>query len=398
MAPQPFESRVKPEVAPKPPKQNIITFTSSVRGSKAPLGESFDLSKRADDKDSFKRRCPHCRAMIRVKPGEGKDSCPICGGKVIPEKKETPGLRKVLDQAKSAFKEGDKKLALELYTIALVQAPENKEAQFYLQKLQRGKGVAKRTVPKGDARNISFIQTEVSRFDQLLQGGIPAGDQVLFKGPAFCGKDLLYDRIMATTLHHGIPVIYVSSNRAMKEVMLGIIRQVPDFKNYNQEGLVRMYDLFSKHKDGRVLKEGHRIFNIEDQEDFKRFQKDLVFLMEELVREYHGGVMILNSLSPLITRADQNDLMKFLQVLIARSKSYRFTNILDMAMGVHPETIENSVEYLMDGIIEFRELDQKRSLRLKGFKHPVMSRDWVEYRFDEGEFKIVGSFQEERIL
>lgn len=398
MAPRASMPAPTPEMAPPPPRQNIITFTHSIRGSKAPLGESFDLSKRDDEKEPYKRRCPHCRAMIRVRPGEGKDSCPICGGMVAVEKKETPGLRKVLDQAKSAFKEGDRKLALELYTIALVQSHDNKEAQFYLQKLQHGKTGGKRAVPKGDARNMAFIQTTVSRFDQLLQGGIPSGDQVLFKGPAFCGKELLYDKIMGSTLHHGIPVIYVSSNRAMKEVMLGIIRQVPDFRNYNQEGLVRMYDLFSKHRDGRVLKEGHRIFNIEDREDFGRFQKDLVFLMEELVREYNGGVMILNSLSPLITRADQRDLMKFLQVMIARSKSYRFTNILDMAAGVHPESVENSVEYLMDGIIEFRELDQKRTLKLKGFKHPVMSRDWVEYRFDDNDLRIVGSFQEERIL
>ena len=75
--------------------------------------------------------------------------------------------------------------------------------------------------------------------------------------------------------------------------------------------------------------------------------------------------MIINSLSPLITQVDQNDLMKFLQVLIARSKSYKFTNILDMAAGVHPESVENSIEYLMDGIIEFRERDNRNSLRLK---------------------------------
>jgi KaiC/GvpD/RAD55 family RecA-like ATPase len=284
-----------------------------------------------------------------------------------------------------------------MYSIALAQSPDNKEAQFYLQKLHHKTG-QKRTVPQGDARTIAYVQTQITRLDQLLHGGIPSGSQVLLKGPAFCGKELVFDKIMASTLSQGIPVIYVSSNRAMKEVMRGIIVQVPEFKTFNKEGMVRMYDLFTKHTDGRILKEGHRIFNIEDREDFKRFQTDLVFLMEELVQQYHGGVMILNSLSPLINQVDQNDLMKFLQVLIARSKSYRFTNVMDMAVGMHQESMENSVEYLMDGIIEFRENENRNTLRLKGFRHGVISRDWVEYRHTDTDLKLVGSFQEERIV
>ncbi len=398
--PEPPRQSAPPPEAPKPPpkRSNIITLTSTVRGGKAPLGESFDLTKKDPPQGSFKRRCPHCRALIRVRPGEGKDSCPICGGKVVTEKHETPGLRRVLDQAKIAFKEGDRKTASELYTIALAQSPENKEAIFYLQKLQHKDGARTSKPMRGDARNITHITTSIGRFDQLLKGGIPVGSQVLLKGPAFCGKEVVLDKVMATTLAHGIPVIYVSSNRAMKEVMQGIIAQVPQFKEHNKNGLVRMYDLFSKHRDGMVLKEGHRIFNIEVREDFKKFQEDLVYLMEELVQQYHGGVMIINSLSPLITQTDQNDLMKFLQVLIARSKSYRFTNILDMAAGVHTESIQNSVEYLMDGIIEFKEQDARNSMRIKGFRDSVLSRDWIDYRHGDGEFSLVGSFQEERIL
>ncbi|MGA1820582.1 MAG: ATPase domain-containing protein [Thermoplasmatota archaeon] len=392
------EVQMPPEPRPKVQEtRNIITFTSHVRDNKKPLDESFDLTKRDQGASGIKRRCPHCRAMIMVRPEEGRDTCPICGGKVIKDKLETPGLRRLLDQGKSAYKDGDVAAAAELYKLVLVQSPENKEAQFYLQKMQH-QTIDRRPIAKGDARNIAFIQTTITRLDQLLHGGIPSSSQVLLKGPAFSGKEVVFDKIMAASLSNGIPVIYVSSNRAMKEVMRGIIRQVPDFKRYNQEGLVRMYDLFSKHSDGKILKEGHRIFNIEDREDFKRFQSDIVFMMEELVQQYHGGVLLINSLSPLINQVELNDLMKFLQVVIARSKSYRFTNILDMAAGVHTETVENSIEYLMDGIIEFKELEHRKSLRLKGFRHGVLTRDWIDYKHSDSDMQLVGSFQEERII
>ncbi len=372
---------------------NMITLTTSIRSKNRPLGESFDLTQK--DGASFKKRCPHCRALIRLHPTEGKNTCPICGRDLIEKKKDSPALRKILDQARSAFKDDDKDTAKELYTIALAQAPDNKEAMFYLRKLQHKMGGKEAS---GDARNISSISTGSERLDQLMTGGIQVGYQVLLKGPAFCGKEVLMDKIMASALKKGLPVIYVSSNRAMKEVMKGIITQTPDFKSYNQQGLVRMYDLFSKHRDGRVLKEGHRIFNIEVREDFKKFQEDMVSLLEELVREYHGGLMIINSLSPLITQVDQTDLMKFMQMLIARSKSYRFTNILDMAAGVHSESVENSVEYLMDGIIEFKEQDNKNQLKLKGFKNKALTRDWVDYRHSDADITLIGSFMEERIL
>ncbi|MBN1539023.1 MAG: hypothetical protein JW939_02680 [Candidatus Thermoplasmatota archaeon] len=397
-----METSSKVETGPEPDHaareaRNIISFTSYVRDTKKPLGESFDLTKKEGANGSFPKQCPRCGARMVFSPEEGGGTCPNCGEKMSPEEEGTPDIRKLLDRARSAFKVGNRNTATELYTIVLSMSPRNKEAQFYLQKLHHGpKG--KKPVIKADARNIDFIQSLIPRLDQLLHGGVPSGSQVLLKGPAFSGKEVVLDKLMACSLSQGIPVIYVSSNRAMKEVMHGIIRQVPEFRMYNQEGLVRMYDLFSKHMDGRVLKEGHRIFNIEDREDFKRFQMDLVSLMEELVSEFHGGVLLINSLSPLISRTDPGDLMKFLQVLIARSKSYRFTNILDMATGVHPESMENSIEYLMDGILEFRERDNRKSLRLKGFRHGVLSRDWIDYRHTDIDFHLVGPFQEERIL
>ncbi len=377
---------------PKPPE--MITFSHSIRGDSRPLDRSFDLTKKEPVKPSM-RRCLHCRSLIKLDPARGRTACPVCGRKMATDAKDSPAIRKILDMAKISYKNGETAEALELYLAVKEQSPGNREALFYIQKLR---SMGKERISPKDMRDISFLTSESPRLDQLLGGGIGVGDTVLVQGPPFCGKEVLLDQIMASALKKGVPVIYVSSNRAMKEVMRGIIKKLPDFKRYNHDGMVRMYDLFSKHNDDRILKEGHRIFNIEEREDFLRFQNDLVFVQEELVKIYHGGLLIINSLSPLISQVDQQDLMKFLQVLIARSKSYRFTNILDMAAGVHPESIVNSVEYLMDGIMEFRELDMKNTIRLKGFTQNIMSRDRVEYVQSDDKIRIVGSFMEERIL
>ena len=411
MALPPVEERPRvvepPPQAPPPEKPStrssipsspatMITLTSHIRDSSRPLEHSFDLSGRKEhEAGAFNKRCPHCSSLIKVNPETGRDSCPVCGKRIVPSKIETTELRKILDMAREAFKVGNRKLARELYASAIARSPDCKEAHFYMQKLDRSCTPGR---ARADIMNLQFIKSNVTRLDQMLNGGFEVGSQVLLKGPAFSGKEVMLDQIMAWALKTGLPVIYVSSNRAMKDVMTGIIRQLPDFKNYNQEGMVRMYDLFSKHKDPMVLKEGHRIFNIDDREDFKRFQEDLISVQEELVSMYQGGLLIMNSLSPLINQVDDTDLKKFLQVLIAKSKGYRFTNILDMASGVHQDNIVNSVEYLMDGIVEFREQESKYSVRLRGFKQGVKSRDWVEYILEDGVMRLIGSYSAERIL
>jgi KaiC/GvpD/RAD55 family RecA-like ATPase/DNA-directed RNA polymerase subunit RPC12/RpoP len=379
---------------PDPGKSSMITFQSRVRGTETPLGESFDLKKK--DKPT-RMRCSSCNSLIKVNMKGEKNRCPICGSNVKTGVEVPPAVRAILDQAKSAYKDGENEKARELYKIALQQDPKNKEATFFLRKMKHtGKKTMKRASSL-DSRDIHRISTGVPRLDQMVQGGLQVGFQLLLKGPAFCGKDVLMDHIMASSLRLGFPVIYVSSNRAMKDVMKGIIRHVPDFKRFNKEGKVRMFDLFSKHDQEHVLKEGHRIFNIEKKDDFNRFRTDLMNVQEDLVKEYGGGVIIINSLSPLVTQVEQGDLMKFMQMLIARSKGYRFTNVTDLASGIHSDNVVNSVEYLMDGIVEFKEKDDRFFLRLKGFQQNLVTKDWIEYGFSKGGLDLFGSFTEERI-
>ncbi len=390
--PTPQEPVCEPDMGTVGRPSDIITLRTSVRGER-PLSRSFDLVQKGEE-DRTMRRCPSCNAQIKLRSNQGLTKCPLCGGKIVVEGREPEGLRKILDIAKEAYKGGNISLAKDLYSRVLASSPNNKEALFYSQKL--GKGI--KPSCRVDLSKIKFLALGNQRLDSLLKGGIEIGNQVLIKGPPFCGKELIIEMLLASSLRKGLPVIYVSSSRAMKEVVKGITEALPEFKEYNRDGMVRMFDLFSRHSDDMVLKEGHRIFNIQDKADFLRFQNDLIMVQEEFIRTYGGGVLIISSLSPIINQADQTDLMKFLQVLIARSKSYNFTNLYDLAVNVHPEEITNSVEYLMDGIAEFKEKDGKYSLRLKGFKQGIVTKDWIDYSYHGRNLVLTSSFHEQRIL
>jgi KaiC/GvpD/RAD55 family RecA-like ATPase len=97
-------------------------------------------------------------------------------------------------------------------------------------------------------------------------------------------------------------------------------------------------------------------------------------------------------------KVDKVSHQKFIQTLIARSKGYRFTNIFDMASGIHDDSMMNAVEYMMDGIVDFREQDNRYSLRVRGLNQGVLTRDWIDYSFNDRGFDLSGSFTEERIV
>ena len=96
---------------PPPPKpSSMITLTSSVRGS-APLGASFDLKQR--EAETTKRsRCPKCKNLITMHKGITK--CPICSTTLSTKEDISDGMRVLIDQARSAIKEGNKGKAKEL--------------------------------------------------------------------------------------------------------------------------------------------------------------------------------------------------------------------------------------------------------------------------------------------
>ncbi|MDG6225463.1 MAG: RAD55 family ATPase [Candidatus Thermoplasmatota archaeon] len=376
---------------------SMITLTSTIRDGVNPLSTSFDLEKPVSDQ---RTRCPTCRSLVRFDPSSGKDRCPVCGNRI--SRSECSGeVRALIDRARQSQKSGDLLGAKGILQDVIVKEPGNKEAQFFLQRVNHAlssKGLGGTRPTTLDPRELSSFGTGVPRLDQLIRGGIPVGSQVLLKGPAFCGKEVLIEHMVSSALRSGFPLIYVSSNRAMKDVLKGILRRTPDFKNFNRDGRVRMYDLFTRQEGQQVLRDGHRLFNLEHEGDFKKFHEDLLFVQEELVKEFGGGLMVINSLSPILNHIPEISVQKLIQTILARSKGYRFTNVFDIASGIHSESTVNSIEYLMDGIIDLREIDNRRSLRIRGLSQGVLTRDWVDYSYSERGIDLFGSFSEERIV
>lgn len=391
----PHEEELKP-----PSRSSMITLTTTIRDGVKPLSTSFDLDKPAGERSDQRARCPTCRSLVRFDPSSGKDRCPVCGNRI--SRSECSGeVRALIDRARQSQKSGDLLGAKSILQDVIVKEPGNKEAQFFLQKVNHAlssKGLGGTRPTTLDSRDLSSFGTGVPRLDQLIRAGIPVGSQILLKGPAFCGKEVLIEHMVSSALRSGFPLIYVSSNRAMKDVLKGILRRTPDFKNFNRDGRVRMYDLFTRQEGQQVLRDGHRLFNLEHEGDFKKFHEDLLFVQEELVKEFGGGLMVINSLSPILNHIAETSVQKLIQSILARSKGYRFTNVFDIASGIHSESTVNSIEYLMDGIIDLREIDNRRSLRIRGLSQGVLTRDWVDYSYSERGIDLFGSFSEERIV
>ena len=97
---------------------------------------------------------------------------------------------------------------------------------------------------------------------------------------------------------------------------------------------------------------------------------------------------VIDSLSTLLIYADPSLVVKLIPVIIAKTKEAGFVQILILEEGVHDAKTVSTLNYIADGLIEFKMEEDKRLFRvdrLKGTKH---QRKWNEFEITNKGLKV----------
>ena len=89
---------------------------------------------------------------------------------------------------------------------------------------------------------------------------------------------------------------------------------------------------------------------------------------------------VFDSISTLLIYANPSLVVKFIPVLLAKEKQGGYTNILILEEGVHDAKTVTTLNYVTDGVIEFKMEGDKRFLRISRMKNTKHKRDWVEFK------------------
>jgi KaiC/GvpD/RAD55 family RecA-like ATPase len=97
--------------------------------------------------------------------------------------------------------------------------------------------------------------------------------------------------------------------------------------------------------------------------------------------------VILDSISDLVLYSTPNSVYRFLQILNGVMKSNRAVGMVALEYGLHAPEVNNTVNYIFDGVIEM-DADGSRRIRLVKMAGQIHSLGWVKYDI-EPELRVV---------
>ncbi|MGI0071530.1 MAG: DUF7504 family protein [Thermoplasmata archaeon] len=236
------------------------------------------------------------------------------------------------------------------------------------------------------------LPTGTPRLDDLLLGGLPPKTHLVLVGDAFVGKEVVLYSFIAEGLNRGEPAILITATRAPSEVAetLGVV--LPQFREYEQMGMVTWIDASGT---GAAAADAHRLV-AKGSDD----RAGILSLLVKAAKATEGTkprpirVGFLG-LAAVLAHGDERASFSFLQNVVGILKPRNALATYSLEGGALSDAQVETLLSRMDGAILFRQDRDKTFLSVKGLGE-VQTRDWVECRATKRAL-IVGSFALERI-
>lgn len=208
------------------------------------------------------------------------------------------------------------------------------------------------------------IPTDISGFDNLIEGGIPIGSIVLLAGNAGSGKTLFSSHLINANARHGRS-LYCGFFEKKEHLIDNAKKFGFDFKHLEEEGRLHISEFFPIQDEGITM---------------------LISAIESDIEKFQPSLLIIDSVSTLAGDIHgKQELRMLLKMIDAITKSQNITvimitelplNIVQVGLGVE--------EFMADSIIMMRyvEVDGliKRCiaiLKMRETNHDMNIREYV---------------------
>jgi KaiC/GvpD/RAD55 family RecA-like ATPase len=245
------------------------------------------------------------------------------------------------------------------------------------------------------SRQTDRLPTGTPRLDDLLAGGFPAKAHVLLVGPAFTGKEILLYSFIAEGLRRGEPAVLVTTNRSPEEIAADIGKVTPQFKEYEQLGLVTWIDATNPSAEPGTSKDGSHVV-VKGPSDHPGILTALVKAGQQAEKSKASGFRVgFLNLSTCLAQSDEKEAFSFFQNFVGILKARPALGVYLVDQGTVPDSRVEVAQSRIDGAIRFKQDRDRAYLSVQGLGD-VQTRDWVEYRATNRQL-IIGSFALERI-
>jgi archaellum biogenesis ATPase FlaH len=217
--------------------------------------------------------------------------------------------------------------------------------------------------PPTPARVGQNISTGYSELDEVLAGGLPIGYAILIVSPPCDERDLLFRKIIESSLATKSPVCFLSRD---------LIR-TQDFTNrYGQN-----FHVFSTQAD-KIISGGGPIYKLQGLQNLSDLNISFTKAVESLPQTAQGKLVIIDLLSDILLEHKALTTRKWLDAFVSKRKAEGFTIIGVLNPLVSSQQDTQTIIDLFDGIIEIYERELKERARRFLIVRKMYGRKYVD--------------------
>jgi KaiC/GvpD/RAD55 family RecA-like ATPase len=225
------------------------------------------------------------------------------------------------------------------------------------------------------------IPTGIGILDKMFGGGLPKGSNILLVGPLGRGKSTFARKFIAEGLSLDEKCLFVAVDDDPVLIRSQLNDLIP-IKAMDQErsGSLRFIDAYTWSSGEARTAEKYRIEGVLNLDQLSGLIIQAGSDIGQSVQQKQGGRRVIDSISSFFVNFELPAVQRFLSQIGQTALAFGgVTSLFIIEEGSVSEQVINSIKYIMDGVLEFKDDAGKKKIRASSMKWIHFEKDWVTW-------------------